>query len=206
MIKDVMSRVILGIDPGIATLGWGLVKDQKSKIKNQKLRRITDSSNPSNFSNLSLIDFGCIKTPPEQPMPQRLKTVYRDLKQLIKTRQPSLIAIEKLFFGMNAKTAMTVGQARGIILLSTADFPKIELTEIAPLSVKNTLTGYGRTDKNGMKEVVAKILKMKEKPKSDDAADALAVAICAAIKGETKPPIVTSENEVLERKNQRAKR
>jgi len=168
----------LGIDPGIATMGWGIIKikNQKSKIKNN------NPPNSSNLPNLSLVDFGCIKTPPEQVMPQRLKYVYHQLLKLIKLHQPQLIAIERLFFGMNSKTAMTVGQARGIILLATANFPKVEIAELAPLAIKSRLTGYGRTDKNGMKEAVKRILKLKELPKSDDAADALAVAICAVIK------------------------
>ena len=169
----------MGIDPGIATMGWGVIeiKNERLKVKSYKNR-----PNPTNHPNLTLIDFGCIKTPPEQVMPQRLKHVYRELLKLIKLHQPQLIAIERLFFGMNSKTAMTVGQARGIILLATATFPKVEIAELAPLAIKSRLTGYGRTDKNGMKEAVKRILKLKELPKSDDAADALAVAICATMK------------------------
>lgn len=177
----------MGIDPGIATMGWGVIKTQSSKKRFARFPAEYKTQNSKKGKNsipsgLTLVDFGCIKTPPEQVMPQRLKHVYRELLKLIKLHQPQLIAIERLFFGMNSKTAMTVGQARGIILLATANFPKVEIAELAPLAIKSRLTGYGRTDKNGMKEAVKRVLKLKELPKSDDAADALAVAICATMK------------------------
>lgn len=171
----------MGIDPGIATLGFGIIR-----VLDYKPGKSTanDENNLSKVK-LQLIDYGCIKTLPETPMPTRLYQIYQGLHKLIKNYKPQVMAIERLFFGINLKTAMVVGQARGIILLSTAKFP-LEIAEFAPLQVKNLVTGYGRTQKNGVKEIVRKILKMKETPKSDDAADALAVAICAAIK--------TSEN------------
>lgn len=156
----------MGIDPGIARLGWGVV--EKSKSKKQKSK-----------SRLKLLAYGCIKTKAGGEMPKRLLDIYRELRTLLRMYQPDLVAIEQLFFGANAKTAMVVGQARGVILLTVAQ-SKTPVVEFAPLEIKNHLSGYGRTKKPLMQAVVKKVLHLKEQLRSDDTADALAVAICAA--------------------------
>lgn len=148
---------ILGIDPGTATTGFGLI--EKSGAKLVKL------------------DAGVISTPKTDPMPTRLKTLYDDLTELVKTYQPNCIAVERLFFTNNITTAMSVSQARGIALLVAAQC-NIELAEYTPLQVKMSVTGYGQADKKQVQEMVKKILKLPTIPKPDDAADALAIAIC----------------------------
>lgn len=155
---------ILGIDPGTATTGFGLIKKSGSQ--------------------LDKLDAGVISTPKTEHMQNRLKMLYDDLSQLVKTHQPDYIAVEKLFFTKNITTAMSVSQARGIVLLVAAQ-NKIELAEYTPLQVKMSVTGYGQAEKKQVQEMVKKILKLSVIPKPDDAADALAIAIChsATIKG-----------------------
>lgn len=148
---------ILGIDPGTATTGFGLIKKSGSK--------------------LDKLDAGVISTPKTEHMQNRLKMLYDDLSQLVKTHQPDYIAVEKLFFTNNITTAMSVSQARGIALLVAAQ-NKIELAEYTPLQVKMSVTGYGQAEKKQVQEMVKKILKLSVIPKPDDAADALAIAIC----------------------------
>lgn len=150
--------IILGIDPGLAIVGWGIIKKKGDKI--------------------SCLDYGCIKTN-KKPLPQRLAEIHENLKKIIKKYKPDEIAVEELFFAKNAKTAFMVGQARGVILL-TASQLKIPVSEVTPLQVKQSLTTYGRADKQQVQKMVKILLDLKEVPKSDDAADALAVAICAA--------------------------
>ena len=155
---------ILGIDPGTATTGFGLI--EKSGVK------------------LTKLDAGVISTPKTEVMHNRLKMLYDDLSELVKTNQPAYLAVEKLFFTNNITTAMSVSQARGIVLLVAAE-NKIELAEYTPLQVKMSVTGYGQAEKKQVQEMVKKILKLKTIPKPDDAADALAIAIChsATVKG-----------------------
>lgn len=147
----------LGIDPGTATTGYGLVKEENGK--------------------LSLVDFGCITTNPKESSHDRLAKIYSAAKKLILTHHPNCLAIERLYFGNNSKTAMAVGQARGIMLLAAAELG-IGVAEYTPLEVKVALTGYGKAEKKQIQQMVKVILKLDEAPKSDDAADALAVAIC----------------------------
>jgi len=154
--------IILGIDPGIADTGFGAIK------------KIGDS--------YSVIAFGSIKTPPSLDLPQRLLALHRELKAIIKKYQPDLVGVEELFFAKNVKTAITVSHARGVILL-TAREQGCETREFTPLQVKQALCGYGRADKNQIQQMVKTVLGLKDIPKPDDAADALAVAICC---GQTK--------------------
>ena len=156
------SMTILGIDPGLADTGFGLVR----KTGNQ----------------LTMVDFGCIKTKAGQPDADRLFEIHDGLRQLIKKYQPSIMAVEKLFFCKNIKTAIAVGQARGVVVL-TAGQHNLDLFEYTPLQVKQALTGYGRASKNQIKHMVKVVLNLASLPKSDDAADALAVAICCANSG-----------------------
>lgn len=147
----------LGIDPGSAIMGFGLVSDGGRKLE--------------------AIDFGCIKTPKENTPSERLLLLHERLEALLKKLKPDHMAVESLFFCNNSKTAMAVGQARGIILLSAAR-ANINVSEYTPLQVKMALTGYGKADKRQVQHMVKNILKLKDIPRPDDAADALAIAIC----------------------------
>lgn len=147
----------LGIDPGIATTGFGLVEEQGQK--------------------LVFIEHGVIKTSPKQNSKDRLQKIFIEAKQIIKAFKPQAVAIEKLFFGKNSKTAMTVGQARGVMLLCAAE-AGVAVSEYTPLEVKIALTGYGRAEKKQIQQMVKTLLGLADIPKPDDAADALAIAIC----------------------------
>jgi crossover junction endodeoxyribonuclease RuvC len=149
--------LVLGIDPGTATTGYGLVQES--------------ATGPE------MVAYGTILTPAGQPMPERLLTLYRELKQLIALHRPDTGAVEKLFFQKNVSTAMTVGQARGIALLALAE-AHISIGEYNPRDVKQAVAGYGGADKPQVQQMVRAILNLTEIPKPDDAADALAVAIC----------------------------
>jgi len=146
----------LGIDPGTAILGFGLVEEKGRKLKAH--------------------DHGCLRTPKEA-QGKRLHKLYSGLKEIIKETKPDIIAVERLFFSKNQKTAISVGEARGIILLSAAEFG-IQVAEYTPLEVKLAITGYGKADKKQVQSMVKSILGLAEIPKPDDAADALAIAIC----------------------------
>jgi crossover junction endodeoxyribonuclease RuvC len=150
---------ILGIDPGTATTGWGLVSIDGGKMKAQSC--------------------GCILTPPKQNQAVRLAHIYSELDNIIKKTKPDVFAIEKLFFINNIKTAMTVGEARGVCLL-VAQQHGLPIFEYTPLQVKQSLTGYGKAEKNQIQMMVKSLLKLKEIPKPDDMADALAIAITHA--------------------------
>jgi len=150
---------ILGIDPGTATTGWGLVEVEGTKLKAGSC--------------------GCILTPAKQNQAKRLAHIFDDLNLIIKKTKPDILAIEKLFFINNVKTAMTVGEARGVCLL-VAEQNKIPIFEYTPLQVKQALTGYGKAEKKQIQMMVKNLLKLKATPKPDDMADALAIAITHA--------------------------
>jgi crossover junction endodeoxyribonuclease RuvC len=151
--------IILGIDPGVASTGWGIVKKEKNQLQ--------------------LIDFGVITTPAKLPLNKRLLLIHEDLTRLIKKFKPEKIAVEQLFFCKNVKTALLVGQARGVILLTVME-ANLPLAEYTPLQVKQAICAYGRAEKSQIQKMVKVLLGMKELPKPDDAADALAIAICCA--------------------------
>ncbi|MFH0853999.1 MAG: crossover junction endodeoxyribonuclease RuvC [bacterium] len=153
------NKIILGIDPGFAITGYGIIE----KIGKREMR---------------MIDYGCIATDKDMSFSERLKIIYAELNIIIKKCEPDLIAVEELFFCKNVKTALMVGHARGVVLL-TAMQAGISLKELTPLQVKQGITGYGKADKKQIQKMVQVILKLKEMPKPDDAADALAVAITA---------------------------
>ncbi|MCL5411565.1 MAG: crossover junction endodeoxyribonuclease RuvC [Patescibacteria group bacterium] len=160
--------LILGIDPGTATTGWGILK--ASEVN----------------GTLEAIEYDCISTPPEMPMHERLLKLKKELQELIKRFKPNCVAVEQLFFGVNSRTAMTVGQARGVVMVTVAE-NDVPFFEYQGLAVKQTLTGYGRADKKQMQAAVREKLAITEfiKPKNgflDDAADALAIAICHVLK------------------------
>jgi len=160
--------IILGVDPGIARTGWGIIEVESSKLKVQS--------------------YGCIETAASIDTSQRLKHVYDSLLKIIKEHKPDALAVEELFFNTNAKTAFLVGQARGVILLCAAenDLPIVSYT---PLQVKVAVTGYGRAEKSQIGQMVKTILKLKDIPKPDDVADALAVALTHAFSKNFKQAI-----------------
>ncbi|MDI6731464.1 MAG: crossover junction endodeoxyribonuclease RuvC [Candidatus Margulisbacteria bacterium] len=147
----------LGIDPGTATTGFGVIAEERDK--------------------LVFIEHGIIATSPKENAQIRLRKIYGELKKLIIKHQPEIIAIEKLYFGTNTKTAIAVGQARGVALLAAAEF-KVPVAEYTPLQVKMAITGYGRAEKKQIQQMVKTLLGLKDVPRPDDAADALAIAIC----------------------------
>lgn len=149
---------ILGIDPGTATTGYGIIDIIDNDV-------------------IDVVNYGVIHTTPDQPMPERLKAIFDDMNYLIENFKPEIMAIEELFFFKNSKTVITVSQARGVVLLAAANHG-IEIKEYTPLEVKVTLTGYGRADKLEMQNTVTDLLNLEEIPKPDDAADALAIALC----------------------------
>jgi crossover junction endodeoxyribonuclease RuvC len=151
---------ILGIDPGTATTGFGIIQSNKKS------------------NDFTLVDFGVISTKKTSTDAERLKILADDLKSILKKYKPDCVGIEKLFFTTNQKTVMTVSQARGAILLicQTNNVPILEFT---PLQVKSFICGYGKAEKKQVQFVVQKTFKLKSPPKPDDAADALAIALCA---------------------------
>jgi len=168
--------IILGLDPGTATTGFGAIKvtsKQQSLIKNSK-KAISPSNNC-----LSLIAYGEINTKANSYMPDRLRKIYLEIRKLIEKHKPDKVALESLFFFKNQKTVMTVSQARGVIMLACRS-KNVPIIEYPPLQVKNTLCKNGRANKKEVQEKIKKILQLKEIPKPDDAADALATAICCA--------------------------
>jgi crossover junction endodeoxyribonuclease RuvC len=150
--------LVIGIDPGTAITGYGLVREGED-------------------GSLALVDYGVIVTPSDQPMHLRLLELYRRLKELLLLHRPDSGAVEKLFFARNVRTALTVGQARGVVLLALAE-TKVSLGEYTPLEVKQAVAGYGKADKNQVQQMVRALLGLAEVPYPDDAADALAIAIC----------------------------
>jgi len=149
--------IILGIDPGTATTGYGVINCFPEKTK--------------------LIAYGSIKTSKSFPSSKRLDSIYRKISQIIKEHKPQVLAIESLFFNTNAKSALAVGQAMGVIKLAAAK-GKTEVVEYPPLKIKMVLTENGRAKKNHIQSSVRKILRLKKIPRPTHAADALAVAIC----------------------------
>ncbi len=148
---------ILGIDPGYAIVGYGIVDYSGGKF--------------------SVVGYGAITTPAGSPFPKRLADISADLQSLIDKFRPDCLSIEKLYFNTNSTTAIDVAQARGVIVL-TAEKNALNIGEYTPLQVKQSVTGYGRAEKRQVMEMVKKLLNLKAVPKPDDTADALAVAVC----------------------------
>ncbi len=149
--------LVLGIDPGTAITGYGLVRSEDDA--------------------LALADCGVITTPADLPMAQRLQMIFRDLTDLAAKWQPDAAAVEELFFSKNVRTALSVGQARGVVLLAVAN-AGLDVHEYTPLQVKQAIAGYGRASKGQVQEMVRMLLGLETVPQPDDAADAVAVAIC----------------------------
>jgi crossover junction endodeoxyribonuclease RuvC len=147
---------IIGIDPGTGILGFGVIDVEKGKAK--------------------MVDAGVIRTPIREDDAVRLQTIFDELTSIIKDTKPAQMSVEKLFFAQNVTTAMTVAQARGVVLLC-GKRAGLEIFEYTPQQIKQALTGYGRADKKQMQEMVRVVLELKDVPKPDDCADALAAAI-----------------------------
>lgn len=150
---------ILGIDPGLGTMGWGVIDTDGVKHR--------------------LIQYGAILTQPGQPLPQRLRAIFKGVNQLMETFQPEDVAFEELFFSKNITTGMAVSAARGVALVAVAEKTD-NLFEYTPMQIKQAITGYGKADKHQIQMMVRLMLSMNETPRPDDAADALAVAITHA--------------------------
>lgn len=148
---------VLGLDPGTARTGYGAVEYRSGRLK--------------------VLDYGLITTSADMEMPQRLQVINRELAGLIDTIRPDAVAVEQLYYFKNAKTVITVAQSRGVILLTSAQ-AGLSIAEYTPLQVKQAVVGYGSADKKQVQYMVQKLLSLKEKPQPDDAADALAAAIC----------------------------
>jgi len=147
---------ILGIDPGTGILGFGVIEADKGQAQ--------------------LVDAGVIRTPVKEDDAVRLQTIFDELTDIIAQTKPTVMSVEKLFFAQNVTTAMTVAQARGVVLLCGRQ-AGLEIFEYTPLQIKQALTGYGRAEKKQIQEMVRVVLKLKTVPKPDDCADALAAAI-----------------------------
>ncbi|HSW98859.1 MAG TPA: crossover junction endodeoxyribonuclease RuvC [Candidatus Saccharimonadales bacterium] len=150
---------IIGIDPGTGILGFGIIEANGTKVQ--------------------LVDAGVIRTPVHEDDAIRLQTIYEELTDIIVQTKPVVMSVEKLFFARNVTTAMTVAQARGVVLLCGQQ-AGLQLYEYTPMQIKQSVTGYGKADKKQMQEMVRVLLQLKEIPKPDDAADALAAALTHA--------------------------
>lgn len=149
--------LVLGIDPGMAILGYGLVEQDGHSLK--------------------VIDYGVVNTPADMDTPHRLVTIFDAVCQLIDCYAPQAVAVEELFFNKNAKTALAIGHARGVAVLAAA-LKGLDVYEYTPLQVKQAVAGYGRATKQQVQQMVRMLLHLPEVPRPDDAADALAVSIC----------------------------
>ncbi|NCN22099.1 crossover junction endodeoxyribonuclease RuvC [Candidatus Falkowbacteria bacterium] len=154
-----MAKIILGLDPGIADTGYGIISCEKGK--------------------LLCLAYGSIKTEAKKDLSKRLEILDFELKKLIKKYQPEVVAVEQLFFNKNVKTALIVGQARGVLLLRIKK-SGLKMLEFTPGQVKQAVAAYGRASKNQVQKMVKIILGLKSLPQPDDAADALAIAICSS--------------------------
>ena len=151
--------LVLGIDPGYAIVGFGFVQTEKGMQR--------------------LLKYGAITTPAGMPIESRLMDIDRDMNELLETFKPDCLAIEELFFNTNVTTAINVAQARGVILVSAAKHG-VPIYEYTPLQVKQAVVGYGRAEKNQVMDMTMRLLNLKQRPRPDDAADAIAIALCHA--------------------------
>jgi len=156
---DGKVHTILGIDPGTATMGWGVVRQEGNRLR--------------------YVQHGAITTPSDWEMPRRLGRLFDGVTELARGYRPGTVAVEELFFNTNVSTAITVGQARGVAMLA-AYRAGIDVAEYTPLQVKQAITSYGRADKRQVQEMVRALLNLREIPRPDDAADGLAIAITHA--------------------------
>ena len=161
----VRDIIVLGIDPGYALMGWGVVE--------------------ANGSHMRLLDYGCVETKAGVPMQHRLRTLQLGVRNLVNIYQPDDVAFEELFFARNVTTALMVGAARGAAIIAAAEYTE-NLYEYTPMQIKQAVTGYGKADKHQVQQMVKMLLDMDHIPKPDDAADAIACAITHAQVGVMK--------------------
>ena len=157
--------IVLGIDPGYALMGWGVVESEGSRMR--------------------LINYGCVETKAGVPMYHRLRTLQLGVRDLVRIYHPDDVAFEELFFAHNVTTALMVGAARGAAIIAAAEYTE-NLYEYTPMQIKQAVTGYGRADKKQVQQMVRLLLKMDQIPKPDDAADAIACAITHCQAGPAK--------------------
>lgn len=153
--------IIIGIDPGIAITGYGVIRKVKGRLK--------------------CLGYGIIQTAPSLPPEQRLKKLHLEIAVLLRKYKPKILAVERLYFFKNLKTAVPVSQAQGVILLAAAE-KKLKVVQLSPLEVKMGVCGYGRADKVQVQKMIKEILGLKKIPTPDDAADGLSVAVCSSFK------------------------
>jgi len=180
---------ILGIDPGTASTGWGIIEIDNAKLKNPEFK---------------LIAYNVIKTEANSYMPKRLEKIYKEIKYLINRYKPHKMALESLFFFKNQRTVMSVSQSRGVVMLA-AQRCNLDIIEQAPLQVKSSICQNGRADKKELQNSVKNILKLKEVPKPDDSADSLTSSICytkniMGIINVSKKSKIIKKNELLRSK------
>jgi crossover junction endodeoxyribonuclease RuvC len=168
---------VLGIDPGTAALGYGIVESAAGRVRE--------------------VDHGCLETSPDVSLPERLLAIHALVDELLASHQPDLLAVERLFFSRNVQTAFGVGQARGVVLLAAAQHG-VPVREATPNEVKSAIAGYGAADKEQVQRMVQMVLGMAERPRPDDAADALAIAVWAANTASSAPARATGSS-VLDR-------
>ena len=166
---------ILGIDPGLAIVGWGIIDYERSKFHT--------------------VAYGALRTPAGVCTEERLRLIYEGMCELLKTYKPDAVAIEELFFNTNITTGIRVAEARGVLLLA-AQQAGVALQEYTPLQVKQAVVGYGRAEKKQVMSMVTVLLGLKETPKPDDTADALAIAICHAHSGGSRLASYYNKNTI----------
>jgi crossover junction endodeoxyribonuclease RuvC len=165
------SMRVLGIDCGTEYTGYGVVDLVDDNLHSGEARA------GSGDERLVCIACGAIRVSPRQPMPARLSQISRALEELIAAHHPDCVAIEDVFYAVNVKSALKLGQVRGVAMLAAAS-ARLEVSEYAPLSIKSAVVGYGRAEKHQVQQMVARLLRLENIPESEDAADALAIAIC----------------------------
>lgn len=202
--------IILGIDPGLATTGYSILKFEENTKKTESWENIVKSNKNTQFE---LIDYGCLVTDKNVVEGLRLKKLYQDMLRIIDKYSPDILTIERLFFFRNAKTIISVGQARGVIIMAAAE-SKISVLEYAPLEIKANVVGYGRAKKKEVQKSVKEFLKcgklklranekIKDGHHLDDAVDAIAVALCHTykiVKKASERNKVSSEKEIINKK------
>lgn len=156
-------EVVLGIDPGLATIGYGLIRAKGTR-------------------SFELLDNGAIRTSSDDPVNARLETIFEKVSKLISNYEPETVAIEKIFMSNNQKTAVQVAQARGVIVLATSD---LNVENYSPLEIKKTITGYGKANKEQVQTMVQRLLGLHELPSPADAADAIAVSLCCGLENKS---------------------
>ena len=179
--------LVMGLDPGLAITGYGLVAESTTDLPSQ----------PGSGSGLALVEYGTVTTLAKQALPDRLLAIDRELGALIAKHQPDVVAVEELFFGRNVTTAFIVGQARGVAILAAARVG-IPIREYKPVVVKQAITGYGKAPKTQIQEMVRMLLNLDHVPRPDDAADAVAVAICHVYQARLEDLMQQSERMVRE--------